>query len=145
MLPLMRMLRISVRDDHLGERDPVKDWSFVAFVVVSNVVKYDAFSVVEANMHLPVLPLDDSTVNLEGHTLRLRYVDWLYVLPIAALSFDCSRVVIARRSFVHGPPNWRDIDVDDFLCIGIENRSEVEGKGVLAIIHVRSIVHQRLL
>lgn len=54
-------------------------------------------------------------------------------------------MIIVWRCLVNGSSNVRDIDVDDLLFFGIENRTEVKGERVLRIVHVRSIIHECLL
>ena len=96
-------------------------------------------------MYFPVLPLNDPAVNLEGDTFGLCDVDGLYVLAVSTFGFNGCRVVVARRCLVDCPSYRRNIDVNDFLGICIKDRCEIEGECVLAVVRVRSVVHQCLL
>ena len=145
MFPLMRVLRVSVWDNHLRERQPIKGGSLVAFVIVRDVVEHNAFTVVEAHVDAPILPVNNTTIDLERHAFRLSDVDWLDIFPVPSLGLDRRRIIIARRSFVHGSSYRRDIDVIDLLCLGVVDWDEVEREGILAVIWMRSVVHQALL
>ena len=145
MLPLVWMLGVAVRNDHFCERQPVEDSSLIALVVVGYVVQNDALLVVEADVHLPILPFDCPAVDLEGNALGLCNVDRLDVFAISTLGFNSCRGVIVRRCLVHRSSHRGNIDMSDFLRVCIEDGSEVERECVLAVVGVRPIVHQGLL
>ena len=145
VFPVMRMLRVAVWYHHLRQRKSVEDASLVAFVIVGDVVQHDALAVIETDVNLPVLPFNDSSIDLEGNSFRLSDIDRLQILAITTFCFNCSDVVIIRRCLVDRSSHWRDIDVDNLLSIAVEYRSEVQGIGVLAVVDMRPVVHQSLL
>ena len=122
---MMRMLGVTVGYDHFCQGKPVEDWSFVAFVVVGDVVQDDAFAVVEADVDFPILPVDDPAVHSEGYAFRLGDVDWFQIFSIASVGFDGGGVVIEGGRLVQGSADWWDVDVDDILGVGVEYRGEV--------------------
>jgi hypothetical protein len=145
MLALMGMLRISIGYDHLSKRHSVEDRSHVASVVETDVAQDDTLTIVESDMNGPILPLDGTSINIERNTLRLRDLDWLDVGPEADLLFDMFTMEVARRRLVKLSSHFRDVDVDDLLCVCIENRAEVQRIRVLAVIGMRAVIHQSLL
>jgi thermostable 8-oxoguanine DNA glycosylase len=54
-------------------------------------------------------------------------------------------VKVGGRSCVERSAFLRNVDVDDFLCLDVEDRTEIERVGVLKIINAGSVVHQSLL
>jgi hypothetical protein len=70
----MRMFRVSIRYDHLGERQTPEGIPDAALIVEGNVREDYAFAVVEADMELPICPTDIPAIHLEGHTLGLSYL-----------------------------------------------------------------------
>jgi hypothetical protein len=54
-------------------------------------------------------------------------------------------VVVVRRRLVEWSPHWRNVDVNNFLSIGVENRAKVERVTVLTVIHMWAVVHEGLL
>lgn len=55
------------------------------------------------------------------------------------------RVVVESRRFVQWSPDFGNVNIDDFLCVGVEDGTEVKRVGVLTVVHVWPIVHERLL
>ena len=96
-------------------------------------------------MDLPILPFHHPSIDRERNTFRLGNIDRFQVIPIATLRFDRGGMIVRNRGFVDRPPDGRNIDMNDFLRVGIENRSEVQGECVLAVIDVGSIIHESLL
>lgn len=88
VLALMRVLGVAIWNHHLGQGQPVEDVANVALVVVRDVVEHNAFAVVEANVDIPILPTDRSSVDVERDTLWLSNMNWLQVRPIPAFLFD---------------------------------------------------------
>lgn len=62
---VMGVFGVTVGDYHFGEGEAVEDASFGAFVVVGDVVEDDTFTVVEADVDFPVLPVDDAAVDFK--------------------------------------------------------------------------------
>lgn len=87
---------------------------------------------VEANVELPLRPLKLSAVHLEGHALRLVNFNWLEagLEPAVFLNSRCMKV--ARWCFAERSADLGDVDVDDFLCVGIVDGTEVERIRVLS-------------
>lgn len=125
MLPLMRVLGIAVGYDHFSHRKSVEDSSLISFVVVCDIVENDTFPVVEANVDLPVLPLNDPTIHFERHTFGLCDIDGLQIFSVATLGFDSCWMVVVRRCLIDGSPYWRNVDVNDLLGVAVENWGEV--------------------
>lgn len=145
VLSLMRMLWIAVRNHHLCQGQSVKDRSLSPLVVVRDVIENDALLVVESDMNFELLPLNDSALNLKRDAFWLSDVDRLDVGSISTLSLNGCSMVIVWLCFAERSANFWNIDMDDFLLVGIEDRAKVEWERVLAVIHVWSIVHQSLL
>jgi hypothetical protein len=72
-------------------------------------------------------------------------VDRFNSIPEATLPFDGFDVVIAWRRFVERPPDLGDINVDELFGLRIVDGTEIQRIGILAVVNVRAIVHQRLL
>jgi len=96
-------------------------------------------------VHLPVLPLDYPALHFERYALRLGDVDRFDILPVAPLCFYCCWMVTVGRCLIDGSSNGRDIDVDYFLRVAVEDWGEVEWIRVLTVVGVRSVVHEGLL
>lgn len=145
MLSLMGVLRVAIGNHHLGQRHSPEDWSFRALVIKRDVVKHNAFTIVEANMDLPIDPLHNVSIDLERNTFGLCNVDGLEVGPETTFCLDSSGVVVVWGCLVDGPPYFWNIDVNNLMSICVEDWAEVEGIRVLAIVDVGSVVHEGLL
>lgn len=145
MLPVVRMFRVAVWDNHLRERYPPENRSLGALVVIRYVRENDAFAVIEANMDFPILPADRVTVNCEADSFGLCDVNRLEVLSETAFLLNGYRVIIIWRSFAEWSTDRWHVNVDDFVCIRIEDGGEVKWICILAVIRVRPIVHEGLL
>jgi hypothetical protein len=128
VLPLVRMLRISVRYHHLGQRKSVENRSNSSLIVVCDIVEHDALLIVEPYMYFPILPINNPSFHLERDSLRLCDVDWLDVFPVASICLDAGYMVVVRLGFADGSANLWDVDMNDLLLVGIENRAEIEGE-----------------
>ena len=128
MLPLVRVFWVSVRNHHLGQRQSVENRSNVALVIVGDVVEDDSFLVIESNMNIPVLPVNDSSIDLEGDPLRLCDIDRLDIRPVSIFGFDARWVVVVGLGLIDWSADLGDINVDNFLLVGVENWAEVEGE-----------------
>lgn len=145
VLALVRVLWVSVGDDHFGQGEAVEDGPHVALVVEGDVVEHDALAVVEADVELPVLPLDLPAVELEGDALGLGDVDGLQVIAEAAPGLDGSRVVVESGSLAEWPADLGNVDGDNLLLVGIVDGAEVKRILVLAVVELGTVVHERLL
>jgi hypothetical protein len=147
VLALMGVLRVSVWDNHLGKGHSVEDGANVALVVEGNVVQDNTFSVVEANVELPVLPLNlaASARHLEGDTLGLGDVDGLQVGPVATLLLDGKVVVLDRGFQSQRATDLGNVDGNNLLLNRVPDGAEVQRVLVLAVVDVRAEVHQSLL
>ena len=114
-------------------------------IVVGDVVEDDPFSVVEADVEVPILPINLATGDGERHTLWLSDVEWLEICAESALCLDRCSVIVRRGRFRDGTTNGGDINMNDLLGVGVEDRAEIEGIRILAIVLVRTIVHEGLL
>lgn len=141
----MRVLRVSVWDNHLSKRKSVEDWSHNTLVGICDVVENNSLLVVETNMNLPVLPINSPSLDLERDAFWLGNVNWLDICPVAALGFNAGGVVIIWFLCADRTTDFWNIDVHNLLCIRIEDRAEIEGEGVLTIVFVGAIVHEGLL
>ena len=72
--------RVAVGDDHLGEREPVRDRPRAAAVVVADRVQDHALAVVEADAQRPLLPAHAVAVERERDALGLRDLERLEVV-----------------------------------------------------------------
>lgn len=142
---LVRVIGVTVWDDHLGEGETVEAVTHGALVVELDVGEDDTLTVVEADVGGPVLPLDGAAIHLEGHALGLGDLDWLEVVAEATLGLDGFGMVVDWWGLVQRATNWWDVDVDDGLGVGAVDGAEVEGVGVLGVVWVWAVVHQRLL
>jgi len=147
MFTLVWVLRVAVRHDHLAEGKAVEDGPVLSFdfIEILDVVQDDAFTVVEAYVNVPVLPVDDTVVDLEAYAFGLRDVYGLEVGPEASFCFNGCWVVVVWWCLVNRSPDFWYVDVDDLLFVGVKYRAEIERIGILRIIHVGSVVHQSLL
>lgn len=145
VLALMRVLRISVGDDHLCERETVEHGADISIVIEGNVVQDDTLTVVETNVDVPLLPVDSTSVDTERNTLWLSDVNGLNIRPVTTIFLNRRGVVVVGRRLADGPPDRRDIDVNDLLRFRIEDRAEVQRKRVLRIVNVGTVVHKSLL
>lgn len=147
VLALMRVLRVAVWNHHLGERKSVEDWSkFVLDLVeIGDVAENNAFSVVETYVDGPVLPFNDTAIDLEAHAFWLGDVDGFDVGSVAAHLLDRLNGIIVGRGLANRSPNLGHIDVNDLLLVCVENRAKIQRIRILGVIDVRAIVHQRLL
>lgn len=96
-------------------------------------------------MDLPVLPGYYPTIDVEGDAFGLGDVEGFEVGAEATFFFDCGWVIVVWWSSVDWSSDWWDIDVDDLLQVAVVDGSEVQGEGVLIVVHVGAIVHQCLL
>lgn len=145
MFPLVGMFWVSVGDDHFSQREAPECGALVALVVESDVRQYYALTVIEADVKLPVLPAQCPALHREGYTFWLCDIDGLEVCTEATLCFDCGGMIVVRCGFVEGSSNRGNIDVDDLLCVGVEDGAEIEGVCVLAVVDVGAVVHESLL
>ena len=141
----MWMLRIAIWYHHLRERQTPESVSDCALVVECDVGKNHALLVVEANVQFPVRPADVPAVHLERHALWLSNVDGFQISTEATFCFNCSCMVVVWWCLVEWPADCRHINVDNLLCVCVKDRAEVQRIAVLAVIRMRSVVHQRLL
>ena len=145
MLPLVRVLRIAVRYNHLREGQAPENRPYVALVVESDIAQDDTLAIVEANVNTPVLPVDNTAINFERDAFRLGDVDGLQVCSKSSFCLNGGCMIVVRRCLVEWSSYFWNIDVYDLVGICVENWAEVQGEGVLAIINVRPVVHQSLL
>lgn len=96
-------------------------------------------------MDIPVLPVNGSALDLEGDALRLCDIYWLDIRSVSSLCLNACWVVIVGLGLVDGSADVGDVDVDDLLLVRVENGAEIEGEGVLAVVHMRSVIHKCLL
>ena len=141
VLPVMRMFGITVRNHHLGQGKSVEDAPLIAFVVIGNIVQNYTFAVIEADVYLPILPFNDASVDLERHTFWLSDIDRLQILAVSSISFYGCRMIVVGWRLIDRSSDMGNVDVGDFLGVGVEDGREVEGERVLAVIDVRSVVH----
>jgi hypothetical protein len=141
MFPLVRVLRISVRDNHLCQRQSIEYGSLGAFVVVGDVIENNSLLVVETDMNLELLPLDHSALDLERNTFWLGDVDWFDIGSVADFFFYAGSMIVIWFRLANWSSDFWDINVNDLLLVGVKDRTEIEREGVLAIIYVRSVIH----
>ena len=130
MLALVRVFWVAIRDDHFGQRKSVKDWSNHTFGLVkeADVVENDALAVVEANMNGPVLPFNCSTLHGEADAFWLGDVDRLEVSPESTTLFYGFDVVVVWRCPAERSSDLGNIDMNDFLLVGVVDGTEVQGE-----------------
>ena len=96
-------------------------------------------------MQFPILPTDNSSIYRKRDTLRLCDIYGFQVCTEAALFLNCCGVVVVGRCLVDWSSNGRDVNMYNFLGIGIVYGREIERVAVLAVIDVWTVVHQSLL
>lgn len=96
-------------------------------------------------MEVPLLPVNGTTIQLEGYAFRLGNVDRLEVIPKANLSLDRLMIEVGGRRLVERTTLLGNVDVDDLLRFDVENGAEIEWVSVLQVIDAGSVVHQGLL
>ena len=69
----------------------------------------------------------------------------LEVVSEAKFLLNGLMVEVGRRRSIERTTLLRNVDMDDLLCLDVENWAEVERVGVLEVVDVRSVVHQSLL
>jgi hypothetical protein len=117
----------------------------VSAVVESDIGQDDALPVVEADVEVPFLPVDGAAVQFERHTFGLGDVNWLEIIPEANLFLDGLVIKIGRRCFVEGSAFFGNVNVNDLLCLDVENGAKVERVSILKVVDAGSVVHQSLL
>jgi hypothetical protein len=117
----------------------------VSAVVEGDIGQDDTFPVVETNVEIPFLPVDGAAVQLETDTLWLSHVDRLEIISEANLPLNEFMIEVSRRRCVERSAFLRNVDMDDLLCLDVEDRTEIKRVGVLKIINAGSVVHQSLL
>ena len=142
---LVRAFGVAVGDDHFGERHAPECGSDFAAVVVCDIRQNNTFSVVEADVDGPVLPLEGAAVDAEGDSFGLGDVQRLDVCAESGLFLDRFGVVVVRLGLVEWSADFRHVDVHNGLGVGVEYRAEVQRVCVLRIVLVRAVVHQSLL
>lgn len=85
-------------------------------------------------MEVPLLPVNGVPIELERYTLRLSDIDRLEVIPEPDLLLNGFGIEVSGRCSVQRSAFLRDVDVDDFLGLDVEDRAEIERVGVLEII-----------
>lgn len=145
VLAVVGGLGVTVWDDHFGERKSVEDGADGALVVEGDVVEHDAFSVVEADVELPVLPLNLPAGKLERNTFGLGDVDGLQIGAVTTTGLHRSRMIVHRRGLAEWAADLGDIDGNDLTLVGIVDRAEVKRVLVLAVVDVWTVVHECLL
>ena len=145
MFTLMWVFGVSIRNNHLCQREAVKDRSNSAIVVEGYIVQNDSFSVVESHMDIPLLPVDNAAVNLERNPFRLSDIYGFHVVAVSSLLLNSFDMIILRWCFADWSADWRNIDVDELLGLCVVDGTEVKWIRVLAVVDIRPIIHQRLL
>lgn len=81
MLALMRMLRIPIRHDHLRQAQPVENRSMPGLdaVIDGDIIENNAFAVVEADVQVPILPVEFTATERKRNALWLRDIEGLDV------------------------------------------------------------------
>jgi hypothetical protein len=128
MLSLMRMLWVSVRNNHFCKRQSVEYRSDSSLIIICDVVQHNSFLVVESNMNIPILPRDNPSLDLERNPVWLCNIDRLDILSVPSFRLNACGVIVIRFRFAHWSTDFWDIDMDDFLRVGVEDRAKVEGK-----------------
>lgn len=91
-------------------------------------------------MELKLLPLNNSSLHRERHSLRLRDIDRLHIGPVGG----GVKVVVAGNG-VDGPPHSGDVDIDHLARGCVDDWTKVEWEGVLHVIEIGAVVEERLL
>ena len=141
----MRVLWVAIRYHHFCQRQAVKDATLLPVVVVGYIVDDNAFAIVEAHVEIPILPGDLTVVDGKRDARGLGDMERFQVWLISSFCLDRCWVVVIWFLFVQGPSYGRNIDMYDLLGVAVEDGDEVKRVGILAIINVRSVVHQALL
>ena len=144
VLSLVRVLGVSVGNNHFNERETMEHVSLVTMVIERDLRQHNSLSVVESHVKSESLPLHDSTGHLEVDSFGLRHVDGLHVSVTGSLG-DILRIEVGILKLGERSTNGRNINKDDFLLRGVVDWSEVKRMGVLGVVLVGSVVEERLL
>lgn len=165
MLPLMRALRVAtignlsdamisqmsttslnlLRHDHLHQGHAIEDGANIPSVIVSDVTQNNAFSVIESNMKFPILPFNLSAFQLERRTLGLGNFQRLQVCTITTLGIDIGWIIVYSGLSPQRASRLGDVNVDNLVLVTVVDGAKVQRILILAVVDVRSEVHQRLL
>ncbi len=129
--------RVAVRNDHLREREPVRDRPRAAAVVVADRVQDHALAVVEADAQRPLLPADVIAVDGERRPLRLGDLERLEVLAQLQAGHEVGDVLAHRARLVDAVDvldleQLHPVEVDDEVQSG--DRVGVRARAVLAAV-----------
>jgi hypothetical protein len=117
VLSLVRVLGVTIRNNHLRKGESPEDRADIALVVECDIVQYDTLAVIKSNVDIPVLPVNTSAIYLEGNSLWLGNVDRLDIGAVAALLLNGLGVIVIGSCLVHRSPYWRNINVYDPLLL----------------------------
>src|SRR3546814_18509225 len=77
ILPAADLGKVRIIDHHLGDGRAMDDRALFAFVLLRDLMDGEAFTAVETDGEIPVLPAHLAAISVEAHALRLGDVDWL--------------------------------------------------------------------
>ena len=96
-------------------------------------------------MEVPFLPVNSTAIQLEGYAFRLGDVNRLEVISKADFSLNRLMIEVGGRRLVKRSTLIGDVDVDDFLCLNVEDGAEIEWVSVLQVVNAGPVIHQSLL
>lgn len=135
-----------LRDHHFRQGKTVENRPLNALLNITDIVQHDTLSVIEPNMELPILPLQLPSLELKTHTLRLGNMNGLQIRSVTTHLLNPLRMIINTPPLLgHRPPNLRNINSNDLLLIRVEDGTEIKRILVLTVVHVGTVVHERLL
>lgn len=72
-------------------------------------------------------------------------MDWLEIVSEADLPLNGLVIEVGRRCCVKRSAFLGNVDMDNLLCLDVEDRTEIERISVLEIVNAGSVIHQSLL
>jgi len=137
MLPVVRKIRIAVRDDHLGNTEAIEHHaaSLLVHVVDRHIRDNDSFTVVKSDVHLVARPGKLVAVHGERDALGLGDIDGLEPVKDIAILQEFGKEVVRLSRHRHSlPVDSADIDTENFFLLGVDDHAEVKRMGVLVVV-----------
>eukprot|EP00199_Chlamydomonas_sp_CCMP681_P005979 CAMPEP_0119104016 /NCGR_PEP_ID=MMETSP1180-20130426/2334_1 /TAXON_ID=3052 ORGANISM="Chlamydomonas cf sp, Strain CCMP681" /NCGR_SAMPLE_ID=MMETSP1180 /ASSEMBLY_ACC=CAM_ASM_000741 /LENGTH=197 /DNA_ID=CAMNT_0007088671 /DNA_START=2242 /DNA_END=2835 /DNA_ORIENTATION=+ len=135
------LMRISIRHYHLHQGSAVKDGPQLATLLPTHLMQHQALATVEAHTHLPVLPLDQVSVNQKGRPLRLQQMQRAQ----ARAEGDLHQIPVVFMTL--GWQRWGAlvlINTDDTPRIEIHDGHQIQWVRILVVILKKMSVHETL-
>lgn len=148
VLPVVRRIRVAVRNNHLDNADTVEECALTVLVVVlhADIGEDNTLAVVEANVHLVARPRDLVAVHAERNALGLGDVDGLERAVDVVLADKLRHVVMrGERNLCSLAIDIADIDGENLLLLCVHDNGKVQWVRILVVVRRGAVIHQTLL